>query len=342
MSLKVFGCPGCQQPFQVGPEHAGQVVQCPACAQQVEIPSNAFESTPPATKPIVFQCPHCTGQFGVTAANDGQQVACPHCQKAVQIQLTKPEPETTTESEEIVIRSTSKAKTNKKQNAEDPSELFAPSSKKKKTPSKKKPQKSAKPPSNKRDPKRPTDSNIDRDKPSSPSPKSGKDQPAGNQSGSKQNTEQKQPLEMTRRAESSQTSPAPTQSTPTQSAEPTSPKSSTATVDEQPVFVQPDQEAESPNQESIAHLLPPKFDVLDPENLNFSSTNSQNKIVLPDGKGGTAQLDQRVLRVEHGGQQVSLVALTPQQKRRKRLIQNCVMIVIAIAVMAIAFSILGR
>jgi len=87
---------------------------------------------------------------------------------------------------------------------------------------------------------------------------------------------------------------------------------------------------------SIAHLLPPKFNVLDPAKMG----NEKFKIVLPDGQGGMAQMDNRVLRVKHAGKQVSLVTMTPEQRAKKRLIQNIVAILLGVAIMAIAFTIL--
>jgi DNA-directed RNA polymerase subunit RPC12/RpoP len=95
-----------------------------------------------------------------------------------------------------------------------------------------------------------------------------------------------------------------------------------------------------PNQpESIDHLLPPLFDVLDPTRMRGKSSE-QFKVMLPDGQGGTKQVDQRVVRVEHDGEQVALVVLTPQQKQRRRAIQNVIAIIIGIVVLAAAFLLL--
>ena len=93
MKSQVFGCPGCQQPFQVLAEQAGQIVQCPSCAQSVEIPATAFspenvssETQSTAAPEIISTCNHCQRQFGVTAEMFGTQVACPHCRQATEIQ----------------------------------------------------------------------------------------------------------------------------------------------------------------------------------------------------------------------------------------------------------------
>ena len=74
--------------------------------------------------------------------------------------------------------------------------------------------------------------------------------------------------------------------------------------------------------------------------MRLSTGKDQFKVFLPDGKGGTQQVDQRLVRVEHEGEQVSLVAMTENEKRRRRLIQNIVAIVIGIIIMAIAFQLL--
>ena len=69
-------------------------------------------------------------------------------------------------------------------------------------------------------------------------------------------------------------------------------------------------------------------------------TNENFKVFLPDGKGGTAQIDNRILRVKHGEREVSLVSLTDEQRARQRLIQNIIAIVVGIAVIALAFTLL--
>ena len=93
--------------------------------------------------------------------------------------------------------------------------------------------------------------------------------------------------------------------------------------------------------ESIDHLLPPRFDVPDPSRLPVDMRKRRSKVLLPDGEGGTTQFDERVMRVEHEGHQFSLVSLSPEQKARRRLIQNIIAIVIGIIIMAVAFTILG-
>lgn len=103
MSLQVFGCPDCQQPFQVDSSQAGQQVRCPGCSAVVEIPSAL--SAPPVTEsipaptapesqeaPQAFACPSCESAFGVLASMFGTTMACPHCGQAVAIEHAPPSP----------------------------------------------------------------------------------------------------------------------------------------------------------------------------------------------------------------------------------------------------------
>ena len=79
---QVFGCPNCQNPFQVPDNAAGQEFQCPSCKSAVQVPA---EAPKPAAAPEVFACPHCNGQFGINASMYGQELACPHCKRLVAI-----------------------------------------------------------------------------------------------------------------------------------------------------------------------------------------------------------------------------------------------------------------
>lgn len=86
--------------------------------------------------------------------------------------------------------------------------------------------------------------------------------------------------------------------------------------------------------------LPPRFDVFDPKRAGINQSRNEHRVILPDGHGGIAQVDNRVLRVKDGEREVSLIAMSPEQRSRRRLIQNIIAILIGIAVMAIAFSLL--
>ncbi len=107
---QVFGCPNCQNPFQVPDDAAGKAFQCPTCQSTVEVPgfADAAEtpngSSPLEQAPSIFYCPLCSGQFGVEESMLGQKVACPHCAELVEIEPDfeeVPELETVDESSTI-------------------------------------------------------------------------------------------------------------------------------------------------------------------------------------------------------------------------------------------------
>jgi DNA-directed RNA polymerase subunit M/transcription elongation factor TFIIS len=90
---QVFGCPNCQNPFQVPDDAAGKAFQCPTCEATVEVPASVDVSPEPSGAAQderefdaeVFSCPHCSGQFGVDESMYGQKLTCPHCDELVAI-----------------------------------------------------------------------------------------------------------------------------------------------------------------------------------------------------------------------------------------------------------------
>lgn len=354
MKFQVFGCPSCQQPFQVAETQSGQVVQCPACAQTVEIPASTFvEVSPPLAESRVHDCPSCGGQFGVTVDMNGQHVGCPHCHANVLIQS----PNSPQELEAPVIitdLAQSKKKKKKDQRWKSP----------------------AKPSGIKGG----GASGVGKPKGGSvgPVPKAGGTEglkPASDNSGDP--TKQKQtggqniaddllpPPQKPVKTSSKEGSvdrdpPSKTDAVrPRTDRNTKTPASATRTgigdetcvdvefgedQDHEPGVVV-DSEASYPDEGeqpiSIDHLLPPRFDVLDPLRMRpRNSGNDQYKVFLPDGDGGTKLVDQRLVRVEHEGSQVSLRAMTEKEKQRRRWIQNLIAIVIGIIIMAIAFWLL--
>ena len=115
MDSLVFRCPGCQQPFQVLAEQAGQMVRCPSCEDPVQVPAPATSTAPTdptaqatptandaaqqptaATAPTSsagstteevqpYSCPECEKPFGIYQSMFGSKMACPHCQKTVSL-----------------------------------------------------------------------------------------------------------------------------------------------------------------------------------------------------------------------------------------------------------------
>ncbi len=334
MNAQVFGCPSCHQQFQVLPDHAGQFVQCPACAQIVEVPLTAFQpianapsTPPPLTSPIphIFRCLHCQGQFGVTADMMGTHVGCPHCRQAVLIQAETVVPAPANVPITIEIPSVGSRNL-----APEPGPENVPVIDSKTTP--------VKPRKSKRD-------------------KSSGFQPPEIQRHSQVRSSDLAPPTKT----SDLTPPTKTNivepivvTSPTNKLPPTDHPSPANQPSAEVTEIRPqktlavDSTTESPRQEtvdgppqpdSIAHLLPPRFDVEDPATLRIRDQLGF-KISLPDGKGGTQQIDQRILRVDHGGEKIALIALSPQQKLRRRIISNFIAIIVGIAILALAFRLL--
>jgi DNA-directed RNA polymerase subunit RPC12/RpoP len=349
MKSQVFGCPSCQQPFQVLAEQAGQIVQCPTCAQPVEIPDSAFTAEIPsgsigvastaayraAVPEMVSKCDHCQLQFGITAEMFGTQVACPHCQQAVEIQ----DPEA--RAPQIQIDTA-----NKSGNAKAPAGVDSKKSKKTEKPEPGIARKKTNGKSPTSQIKTPDGSHSDTPKRASPGSqndsKLDKPIPAGPDYA-------KQATAKTASAETPVQEPMEGLLPPTIARH----DSSGANASEEQAITGGERSKKEPiepakpvkgkasdNQpDPIDHLLPPRFDVADPTRIRVH--NAPNfKILLPDGAGGLKQIDQRIVRVEHDGQKVSLVALTPQQRMRRRIITNAIAILVGIAILAIAFTLL--
>lgn len=304
MKSRVFGCPSCQQPFQVLAEQAGQIVQCPSCAQSVEIPVSAFtsqtvadsaEATATAThkhKPtgpeLVSKCDNCQGRFGITTEMFGTQVACPHCQQAVEIKDPEADvPEINIDTTKQTGKSSTTNQYLIRKKDQSPAGPGSPTQTPGQAPaagtSDKQLTDGLLPPTVAR-----TDSN-------------------------KSNTDKKLPSKEVKRLKEEETSP-------------TKPAKNHQAAKSQP--------------DPITHLLPPRFDVADPTRIRVSGSAPDHKILLLDGAGGLKQVDERIVQIEHDGQKISLVALTPQQRMRRRLITNAIAILLGIAILAIAFSFL--
>lgn len=90
---------------------------------------------------------------------------------------------------------------------------------------------------------------------------------------------------------------------------------------------------------SVEQLLPPQFLVADPEFVDHRiQTENRQFVLLPDGKGGVKSIDENIIRIEHRGRTVELVALPPAEKRRRQRIINFVFMAIGIVVLIILFA----
>ncbi len=82
---------------------------------------------------------------------------------------------------------------------------------------------------------------------------------------------------------------------------------------------------------SVEHLLPPLFLVADPDFVAHRiQKGSSQFILLPDGKGGVKSINENIIRIEHRGRTVELVALPAGEKRKRQRIVNFVFIAIGI------------
>ena len=89
---------------------------------------------------------------------------------------------------------------------------------------------------------------------------------------------------------------------------------------------------------SVEHLLPPRFLVADPDFVDRRiQKGSSQFVLLPDGKGGVKSIDENIIRIEHRGRTVELVALPPAEKRKRQRIVNLVFIAIGILFLIVFF-----
>ena len=348
---------------------AGQVVQCPSCAQTIEIPANSFGGIqPPPANQLAYSCPECRGQFGVTSSMFGHHVGCPHCQASVIVQ--SPESKSMTGGNPIVNTESSSGKDKKTGNRwKSP----AKSRRSGKNTNRKKTRGEAQSKSDRSiqfddsvEPVRRDSSNPKIAPPPGPGvtqppiPKADPTSPWVGQGGK---------LGVTSTIRSDETLAGSDQiSLQSLSADSNLDQSlaaqriSDSTRSERhegqgnvgPILAEsadlPDHSNDGTSEsrqaedfdplEAIAHLLPPQFNVLDPELIALNTGSKQTKVLLPDGKGGTKQVDRRLVRVEHAGEQVSLLTMSEKERSRRRMIQNLIAIVIGIIIMAIAFWLL--
>jgi DNA-directed RNA polymerase subunit RPC12/RpoP len=80
----------------------------------------------------------------------------------------------------------------------------------------------------------------------------------------------------------------------------------------------------------IDSALPPKFEVDDPTRIRYRS-GVETKVTLPTADGGVQTVDNRLVTIEYKGQKYTLVALSPEEKRRRQLIVNIVSVIVALA-----------
>ncbi|QEG22304.1 hypothetical protein [Mariniblastus fucicola] len=115
---------------------------------------------------------------------------------------------------------------------------------------------------------------------------------------------------------------------------------------DQTEHAKPDEPAESPEPAdpvfepaAVDHLLPPRFDVPDP--VRFPSRLGSEEVILPDGAGGYQSVDANIVTITHNGEVYQLKRLTPEQRRRRKLIHNSIAIVVAVVLIYFTLRTLG-
>lgn len=362
MKLQALGCPSCQQPFQVAETQAGEVVACPSCGQPIEIPADAFTQSVTSDQPQqVHTCRNCNGQFGVTPDMFGQTLGCPHCQEIVEIgldgaeNLAVPEPPEPPESNFELKNKKTRWKSSSKVKS---SRVKSTKAKYRKKFGKIKPiEAGSESDGSPAKVQRQIEPKVSPEKNVSPPLASEEANRAKLDGGSDLIPPKKRRVAKTHSVNLSRSEVPAQENSGTNSIE----VADTVTKDRfgpeleglvRDIQASPDSEPAETSpvvavlekkevRASIDHLLPPRFDVLDPSRLKMSREESEFKVLLPDGDGGTKQVDNRVVRVSHAGEKVSLIATSDKEKSRRRLIQNVVAILIGIVILAGAFWLLG-
>ena len=89
-------------------------------------------------------------------------------------------------------------------------------------------------------------------------------------------------------------------------------------------------------------LLPPTFDVFDPERVSYRDRRRMGKVVLPDSVEGEREVDQRIVHVWYKGEWVPLVARTPEEQAQYRFWVNTISIAVGLTAVVVAILILLR
>ena len=90
---------------------------------------------------------------------------------------------------------------------------------------------------------------------------------------------------------------------------------------------------------SVAHLLPPPFDVPDP--VRFPNKIGANEVLLPDGQGGYQTAEANVVTITYQGKVYHLQRLTPEERRKRQLIHNAIAIMIAVLLLFLTLQAIG-
>ena len=109
--------------------------------------------------------------------------------------------------------------------------------------------------------------------------------------------------------------------------------------------IQPDEragtEGEVPSGGPVELPLPKKFLADDPGFVDRSvSGRSERKVLIPDGKGGLKSVDQQVVRIQHRGETVELVAMSEEDRLKRQRLINVLAILFGIVFLLLFFWLL--
>ena len=310
MDSLVFRCPGCQQPFQVLAEQAGQMVRCPSCEEPVQIPESTSQTKPSAKTPAhspadpptqspaetsaattpssttdaeevqPYECPECDKPFGIYPSMFGSQMACPHCQQTVLLQETKD-----LQTDVTPAAATAKIQQKRKQTlkARPKPPLQGPPKTKSATTEGETAAKVSLPST-----------------PSSPKPfnKKAVSAPPVNAA-----------LEETAAVDHAE-EPAPAVATAFQPL-------------------------------SVEHLLPPKFQAVDPA-FFYRRHQDGSQVLLPGEDGSVNVVDNRIIRIEHNGKTYELISSPRYDRIQKSIVTNLLAVVICGLIIAIVMTLLNQ
>jgi DNA-directed RNA polymerase subunit RPC12/RpoP len=93
----------------------------------------------------------------------------------------------------------------------------------------------------------------------------------------------------------------------------------------------------------VSHLLPPKFHTSDPSMIRIGKKlNDESFVLLPDSTGGFQRVNNSLIRVEHGGEMITLCAPDKRNRIRRRLLINAVSLFLCVVILYLAFRWLIR
>ncbi len=105
--------------------------------------------------------------------------------------------------------------------------------------------------------------------------------------------------------------------------------------------VEPIENGENPEGEpddEMVSRLPGKFLADDPGYVDRSvNSKTSDKVLLPDGKGGVTSVSKNIVKIEHQGQTIELIALSPEEKRKRQFWINLVSILLGVCLVVLFF-----